>query len=220
MLIYAYPYGADVIKTELANRRSPVITPLVVCALWFTTAFVAGAAGAFERAEDDPPIRMALTAGPPVLGVGIALLVSPRFRAWAESLNLSLLINMQAWRIVGFSFLGLYAVDLLPGGFAFPAALGDVAVAVAAPFVAVYVARKGAQARPVFFSWTALGILDFIAAIALGASHSTTGSTAIAAPLIHLPMSLIPSFAVPFLFIVHMLSLARFSREDVTPLMR
>ena len=42
---------------------------------------------------------------------------------------------MQTWRVLGGTFLFLYAFDLRPALFAFPAGLGDMAVGVGAVFV-------------------------------------------------------------------------------------
>ena len=78
---------------------------------------------------------------------GLALLVfSPRFRAWSRSRDLRLLTELQAWRMIGFAFLAVAAVDALPAGFAVPAGVGDVLVGLTAPIVATLVVRT-ADAR-------------------------------------------------------------------------
>lgn len=174
--------------------------PGLIAVGWFVIAFVAAAFGVFENGPGEPPVAVGIAAGVPPLLVGAALLWSHRFRAWAGSLDLALLINLQGWRVGGFVFVAFWAQGLLPGGFALPAGLGDVAIAVAAPFVARYARRRG------FLVWTALGILDLLLAVSLGVLHSfTEPSMAIVSQS---PLVLIPVFGVPLLLVVHLLSLS------------
>lgn len=187
-----------------------------IVVIWFALAFWAGATGIVARDADDPPLRIALAAGGPTL-IGIGLLVfSRRVREWAQGLDLSLLIYLQGWRMAGYSFLALYAQSLLPEDFSLAAGLGDIALAVTAPFVAVHVARRGRAAGLVFVTWTVLGIIDFIVAITLGAINDITAYTVLAdgtrdiPPMAELPLSLIPTFFVPLLIIVHLLAYVRF----------
>jgi hypothetical protein len=190
--------------------RGAVVLPLVGV-VWVALAAVGAAAGVFERSVGSPPIRVALAAGVPVLVVGLALVFSGRFRDWARSLDLTLLVVVQGWRVAGFVFLAYYAVGLLPGGFAWPAGIGDLVVGFAAPFVA----RRLDRGRGWFLAWTVFGVLDFVVAVTMGAVHDVGASgvladgTVLTAPMAHLPLVLIPTAAVPFLTIVHMLSLVR-----------
>src|SRR5262249_44425760 len=132
-------------------------------------AYLAGAAGLFHPSGTQPPLGIGLAAGLPVLLTGLALLVWRPFRAWAESLDLPLLTSLQAWRVAGFVFLVLYSAGSLPGSFALPAGLGDLAVALSAPFVAGYLAvHRYLPARRFYLGWTAFGILDLLVAVTLG----------------------------------------------------
>jgi hypothetical protein len=201
---------------ELSPAPLRRVVPLVVVgALWLTLAAVAAAADLVVRPATEPPLRIGLAAGAPVLAAGLGLLLVPRFRAWAESLDLTVLISLQGWRCAGFAFLAVYAQGLLPGGFAWPAGLGDLAVGLTAPFVASYAARGGRATRSVVIGWTAFGIADFVIAIGLGMANSLTvrevlpGGGLASAPMAELPLSLIPTFAVPFLLVIHLLTLAR-----------
>ncbi|MFI9818444.1 hypothetical protein [Saccharothrix variisporea] len=195
--------------SEVRDRGALVLS--LVAVSWVALAAAGAAAGLFERAVGSPPIRVALTAGVPVLVVGILLLLSHRFREWARSLDLSLLVAMQGWRVIGFVFLAYYAVGLLPAGFALPAGIGDLVVGFAAP----YVARRLDRGRGWFLAWTVFGLLDFVVAVTLGAVHDVGAAgvlpdgTVLTAHMAHLPLVLIPTAAVPFLSIVHMLSLVR-----------
>ncbi|MGH4026334.1 MAG: hypothetical protein ACRDRV_17305 [Pseudonocardiaceae bacterium] len=191
--------------------------PLVLVGVaWLVAAYLAGLAGVFDPSGTEPPVAIGLAAGLPVVLVGAALLVSRRFRSWAESLDLALLTSLQAWRVGGFVFLVLYATGSLPGGFALPAGLGDLAVALSAPFVAGYlVTHRGSTARRFYLGWTVLGIVDLLAAVTLGVLNAAGPSGILSDGVVttdqvaQLPLSLIPTFGVPFLLAVHLLSLAR-----------
>ncbi|TWP50339.1 hypothetical protein FKR81_21845 [Lentzea tibetensis] len=174
----------------------------VIAAVWFAAAYAAGAAGWFTTGPGEPPIVIGVAAGVSPLLVGAGLLFSQRVKDWADGLDLGLLINLQGWRIGGFVFVAFWAQGLLPAGFALPAGIGDVVIAALAPFVAVR--RKG------FVVWTAFGILDLVTAVSLGVWHSFTEPSM--EVMGRLPLSLIPAFGVPFLLVVHLLSLRVWSR--------
>ena len=107
----------------------------------FAVAAAIGTTGALT-AEPGPVFRPVLLAiFIPVIGLVIAFGALPRFRHWVLGLDLRMLTLFQAWRVIGFGFLPLYAYGVLPGLFAWPAGLGDVAVGLAAPFVAARLAR-------------------------------------------------------------------------------
>jgi hypothetical protein len=115
-------------------------------------------------------------------------------------------------RIVGGAFLVVWALGGLPAVFAIPAALGDIAIGVAAPFVARRLARGVYDARAVWFN--ILGIADLVVAIGLGFLAGlgpirlldVTPSTEAVALL---PLALIPTTAVPLAVALHILSLQR-----------
>src|SRR5262252_1241579 len=86
---------------------------------------------------------------------------------------------------------------LLPGGFAWPAGLGDIIMALTAPWVAAQVtADDRFRLGTVFLLWNLLGIADFLDAVLLGTLYNT-------GLMQRLPLVLIPCFFVPLLFMVH-----------------
>ncbi len=155
-----------------------------------------------------PPI--AVTAAAPV-AIFLALYAfSARFRGFVLAQDIRTLTMLQHWRVVGFVFLPLYFFGVLPGLFAWPAGLGDVAVGLAAPFV---VARIGsdaeAAASPGLMRYHLLGLLDF--AVAIGTSGLASGVFAglvaegvTSAPLDVWPLNLFPSFIVPIFMILQL----------------
>jgi len=128
-------------------------------------------------------------------------------------LNLSprSLTLVQSWRVAGYAFLVLYAYNILPGLFALPAGWGDVFIGLTAPFAAMSLANP--THRRSFIFWQILGIADLILAVTLGslawliAPHGIPTS-----PNTALPLSLIPTFAVPLLLILHVICIAQATR--------
>src|SRR5262249_61869526 len=86
---------------------------------------------------------------------------------------------------------------LLPGRFAWPGGVGDIIMAITAPWVAARVAVDYRfRFRAVFLLWNLFGIADFLDAVLLGTLYNT-------GLMQRLPLVLIPCFFVPLLFLVH-----------------
>jgi hypothetical protein len=128
-------------RTRSARTRSArsLIPAAAVPVGWFAVAIGAGALGTFHTTPGTPPVAIGLAAGVPPLAATALAVGSPRFRAWARRLDLRFLTLLQTWRTAGLAFLALMAVHALPGGFATPAGMGDVAVGLTAPLVASFV---------------------------------------------------------------------------------
>ncbi len=136
---------------------------------------------------------------------------SEGFRNFVLSLTLRTLTAVQTWRIMGFLFLILNARGILPALFALPAGLGDMAIGATAPFIAWKLADPGH--RKAFIAWQVLGMLDLVTAVTLGTtarpiSPAASGTAAMTV----LPLSLIPTFIVPLLMIIHMICIAQARR--------
>jgi hypothetical protein len=116
-------------------------------------------------------------------------------------------------RVVGVLFLIAMAQGHLPAAFALPAGLGDIAIGLAAPFVALRLARGTGRAAAVRFN--VLGTLDLAIAGIIGflllGIVEVTPSTA---PLTLLPLALIPTTAVPLAVALHIVSLRRLRTAD------
>jgi len=121
-------------------------------------------------------------------------------------------------RVVGVLFLVVMAQGHLPAVFALPAGLGDIAIGVAAPFVARRLARGTGRAGAVRFN--VLGILDLIVAVSIAfLLFEFVEVTLSTAPLTLIPLALIPTAPVPLAVALHIVSLhqlrtAARSRED------
>src|SRR2546422_7386909 len=146
LMFYAH---RSTLETD-ARRRFAVASAASLLG-WLVLAFVLGSAGVFQAT----PSRVF-----PALGLGIALLIlasawllyrSSALNAVIAAIPLPWLVGVQLYRVVGFSFLVLYALGRLPGEFAIPAGAGDVGVGLAGPVVG-YLFYKGPR-------WPCLGVL-------------------------------------------------------------
>jgi len=129
---------------------------------------------------------------------------SKSFREFLLALNPRILTLVQAWRIGGFVFLVLYTYCILPGIFALPAGWGDIAIGATAPLVALRLANP--DHRKSFVLWQALGMFDLVTAIAVGTTARLINPFGVATTAMTvLPLSLIPTFAVLLLLILHII---------------
>jgi len=187
---------------------------LLVLAIWLLLVVSLGAKGVFLGRPGEPPLAMAISFIAPLLGFFAWLRVSPAFREFILSLDLRLIAGMQAWRFAGLGFLFLYAYEVLPGAFALPAGLGDMAVGFAAPWMVFGLARDpDFAASAAFIRWNWLGILDLVVALGLGASLAMAAPGTIGtAPMATLPLLIVPAFLVPLFLMLHAAALMQSRR--------
>jgi hypothetical protein len=200
--------------TQVPNTRSVQPWPLVgaVLTLWGGLILALALSGVFNVAPTAPNLPTLLAILMPVsLGI-LSYLISPKFRTWVLSLDPVLLVTLHSWRMLGGVFVFFYFYNLLPGFFAFPAGFGDMAVGLAAPFVALALLHKPnfTKSRR-FWSFHVFGLLDFVIAVATGTIARVQidgwveGATAVDMGLF--PLVLIPAFIVPVLILLHFASM-------------
>lgn len=190
-------------------------------AIWFVIVLLLGADDAFVTRTGTPPLPILAGAVLPVIAFLAAVRLSRPFRAYVLAADLRLLTGLQAWRFAGFTFLALYAYRILPGPFAWPAGLGDMAVGFTAPWVMLALVRRpGFAASTTFRIWNLLGILDLIVAIGTGGLMAALASGAVGEittrPMAHLPLVLIPAYIVPLFVMLHAIALMQ-SRQLAGP---
>ncbi len=177
-------------------------------AAWFIFALSASALHLFKTDPEQPPVALGLAVLIPLVVFLLWFATSAGFREFALSLNPGILTFVQSWRIVGFTFLVLYAAGLLPGVFALPAGWGDIAIGATAPLAALKLANF--SRRRSFIFWQTLGIFDLVMAVTLGTTARLLSPHEVATPLMTvLPLSLIPTFAVPLLMMLHVICIAQ-----------
>ncbi len=129
-----------------------------------------------------------------------------------DSLPNHVIIVAQVFRLIGVLFLTLYWAGLMPGEFAIPTGVGDVIAGITAPVVAYLYYKRAAVAKKLALYWNYFGILDLIIAITLGAFTAPTLVQTLAFNnpnelILLYPMVTVPTFAVPFSLILHVISL-------------
>jgi hypothetical protein len=173
--------------------------------VWFGAIYWLAASGTFVSGRDERPVTLAVASLTPLLLflVGVRL---PGWRSLVVSIPPVLLIALNGWRFIGLGFLMAYREGLLPGGFAWPAGLGDIAMAVTAPWIAARVAGDDRfRFSKTFLVWNLLGIADFVNAVFLGTLYLWPGfAPSINTALMQrLPFALIPCFFVPLVAMAH-----------------
>lgn len=195
------------------NAKYARLTAMLLI-VWLATSITASKLSIFHAAPKYgmlPLISLGLAVVLPVAFFLLGFGFSRRFRQFALSLNSTALTIAETWRIVGITFVALEVFHILPGVFAEPAGWGDFLIGVTAPFVALYWARPGH--KKAFLAWNIFGVLDLVNAVALGVLSSTAvgalrPSVSTDAMTV-LPLSLVPTFAVPLLLIVHFILIAQ-----------
>jgi hypothetical protein len=177
-------------------------------AAWFVFTLSASALHLFSSDQNQPPLLLGLAGLTPIVVFAVWFAASEGFRQFTESLDPGTLTFVQSWRIAGFVFLALYVYAILPGVFALSAGWGDIFIGMTAPFVALRLANP--EHRRSFIFWQVLGILDLVLAVTFGTTARLIDPHGIpTTPLTMLPLSLIPTFAVPLLLILHIISIAQ-----------
>ena len=192
-------------RTDSTASNGIRLVVTLALAAWFALIVTLGAKGAFLGRPGVPPVGMAIGFTAPLLIFFAWWRLFPAFRAFILSLDLRLIAGMQAWRFAGLGFLFLYAYKVLPGSFALPAGLRDMAVGFAAPWMILGLARDPAfAASRAFARWNWLGILDLVVALDLGASMAMAAPGTIGtAPMATLPLLMVPAFLVPLFLMLH-----------------
>ena len=201
------------LASELEENHSSVRTFVTVAlALWLGIVFLLGAQGAFVGSPGSPPLPIFFGFAIPLMTFFAAYSRGSPFRAFVLGADLRLLAWIQAWRWGGLGFLSLYAHGILPGLFAFPAGLGDMAIGVTAPWIVLRLIRRPSFVTSRrFVTWNILGIVDLVVAVSLGAISSgflpgLTGNVT-SGPMAQLPLVLIPAYMVPLFIMLHFTAL-------------
>ena len=184
---------------------------LIPVALWATIVAVLGGTGAFQaEAAGIPVVLVATVLAPPTVFAALYRAFAS-VRYWVDSLDITTVVAIQAWRVIGGTFVFLWLMGRLPAAFAIPAGFGDVAVGVGAAIIVAKVANRefGWQSRVRLL--IIFGMLDFVAALATGIlTRQGLPLHFEGAPpadiMQTLPMVMIPGFAVPAFIIFHMIA--------------
>jgi len=188
------------------SQRARLVAPLAaatVLALWFGASILVADNSHF-------PLVSGAARSPLIIGVMVAgivvvlgmLITSRTFRAINAAAPAEWLVWPQIYRIAGGIFLYPFmAYGVLPGGFAWPAGVGDMLTGALAPVVALALMRGTPRARTWAMLWNLFGIIDLIVA---PASALLSGAQV---GVIY-PLPLVPLFLGPPLgILLHVFSL-------------
>jgi hypothetical protein len=198
------------------DRRRTVQAAAFVLVGWFGVAVALALVGVYSAAASRIPTIQFGIAIPILIGClmiwrwpAVSQLIDAVPRPWV--------IAIQFYRVEGAIFLVLFAAHLLPGLFALPAGLGDVAVGLLAAAIGIG-ATGGRQLNPRTVSrWNLLGIADLTVAVSTAflTAPSAFQMFAFERPnqLISMfPLVLIPTFLVPLAILLHIISLIQLRR--------
>src|SRR5215813_5229405 len=201
------------LPSELNTKRSSVRSVVFVAlAVWFGFVFFLGSRGVFVAPPGSPPLPIFFGVAIPLTLFFAAYFGLKSFRGFILGADLRFVAAIQAWRWGGLGFLSLYANGILPGLFALPAGLGDMAIGFSAPWIVLSLVRNPlfAGSRR-FVIWNILGITDFVVAVAAAtlASGAFPGINTLignvtSSPMTRLPLVLILAFMVPFFTMLHL----------------
>ncbi len=197
--------------TPLSGTRLVV---LACVAGWFVSALGVSLFGLLQAGPSGLPIPLGITLLVPLVLGGLAYAASDRFRRLLFEADLRWLIGVQLWRVAGAMLLVNYARNELPASFAIPAGVGDVLVGLAAPFVAVVAASGTTAARRILIGWCVVGIADLVVAVTMGVLNApgrfgVLAGAVTTAPMLELPLSLVPTFFLPLSILLHLIVLRR-----------
>jgi len=211
--------ASAVVTATLSFAMAPTVRGRLMAAAaisaWFVAVTIMGATGALSPR------------GVGVAGLGVAVVAPTALLSWmllkaGRKGNVAeppapVLIATHAIRVLGVSFVLLYAAHLLPAPFAPTAGWGDIAIGATAVPAAWLANRPGG--RPIALVWNMLGCLDLITAVGLGATSSPGPARLFLEPpgsaiMTALPWILIPGFLVPGLFALHVAIFDRLRRAE------
>jgi hypothetical protein len=188
-----------------------------VWAGWIIVSAVLADDGAYHQSTSQNRPWIGVAAG----GAFAAALIGTTIPAVGQALrspgSLARLTLPHTFRVVGAAFIIAMALGKLPAAFALPAGLGDIAIGIAAPFIA----RRLASGDRTGATWfNILGILDLIVAVSIGflaglGPNRLLDISPSTADVALLPLALIPTTAVPLAVALHITSLIRLRTAPV-----
>lgn len=218
ILVAAIIVSINALTGAMPISTSQRLALSVGAGLW--TGFAAALAGANLFLGTNPigPPMIGTVIAFPLVATAVAASVSPAVRALLLGMPMPFLIGLNVWRLAGGFFLLLAAEGRLAGPFPYSAGWGDIITGALALPVA-WLALRG-QGTALVWGWNAFGMLDLVAALALGILsangsplqiiHAGEGSEAVQM----LPWSLIPTALVPMFLIAHGVIFARLARAS------
>ena len=199
-----------------ADRTRALRVSAAILIGWLALSIALAALGVYHvGASAIPTIQYGIAL--PILIGSLLLWRSETVARVIEAVPQQWLIGVQLYRALGVIFLILYATGKLPGLFAWPAGVGDIAIGLLAPVVAYAYARAPRDTAGLVRAWNVLGILDLVVAVTTGFLTAPSFIQPVVVQpsselMTTLPMVLIPVYLVPLSIMLHIASLAKLHR--------
>ena len=202
---------------DAATKTNYISRSWVAWAIWLAWGYgiyTAANAGMLTPPPEEPPLGVLLALfGPPTLFIILYKTVAP-LRAYVATLDAVELTAIQAWRVVGASFLFGWSLNFLPAVFVLPAALGDIAVGIAAPFAAIALAKGLPTGKRKAWIIVWAGLIDFLFALIFGVLSREGAPLQFEGEpfsniLSSVPYGMIPNFVVPSFIILHIIAIIK-----------
>jgi len=149
------------------DRTRTLLASAVILVGWLVAAIALGAMGVYDvNASEVPTIQYGIVL--PILIGAIMIWQSEAAKRIIDAVPQEWLVGVQLYRALGVIFLILYATGKLPGLFAWPAGIGDIAIGLLAPVVGLAYARAPRKAASLVAAWNVFGILDLMIAVGTG----------------------------------------------------
>jgi hypothetical protein len=190
---------------------------LATTAIWSAVSFMVGALGLFDQ-PGEPPVFFGLFLGGSVAGFLLIYRLSKTIREALLAIPLWFIVAMHMLRFVGIFFIIDALNRMLAPQFGLPAGIGDIVAAITSIPIMIMLLRgnRSTSLRRGFIVWNIYGLIDLFSAVTLGLLYSQSVVGILSRPgldsqaLTHVPLSLIPTFYVPILILLHLLALRRY----------
>lgn len=218
-VVLVYGLWRALARTELSRGARGVawLAVTLVITIWIAAAWILAVNGVFHRTlfGKVPTLPLAI-----VLPLLIGIPVLTRSQAVAKLLDATpahWLIGLQVYRVLGAFFFVYWIQGSMPGAFALPAGIGDVATGLLALPAAVWVASGTPTGRSIGTRWNVFGLIDFTVAVTLGMLTSVGPAHLLAldhpnTQIETFPAAITPAFIVPCSTLLHVLSLRQLGR--------
>jgi hypothetical protein len=183
---------------------------------WLTGSIILSLLGLFNQ-PNKPPTFFGLFLAGPILGFLAAYAFSKKVRDALFVLPLWAITATHSLRLVGIAFVISALTHELAPQFGWIAGIGDIVSAIVSIPLAMslYQKRYSQGLRLRFILWNIFGILGLFLSVTLGLLYSPSVMGILSSPvsntraLSFLPYSLIPTFYVPILILLHILAWRR-----------
>jgi hypothetical protein len=173
---------------------------LIGMAVWLAIVVVVSSVGIPQKLQ--PPVPQVILVALTLLLLVVSVVHSP-LRTWVLGADWRAIVEIHLIRAVaGAGFLWAGAHGRFPTQFAQMAGQGDVAIAVLALLIILFVSPHRTFAPWVYGIWNTLGLLDVLHVV-FDATRRAMANPASMAELLKPPFALLPLFVVPILIASH-----------------